>query len=167
MRVARKYAIVAISLLVLAVCIPRRTYLSPAYDVTVVDNSGKALPGLRVRRFLQDYSRGTDTNYSSEAVTDSAGRAHFVGSSQWISFARETLGCISEILKSGPHAGCGSYVDVSVDASHFIETGRREAAEMDAGHRTSLTITLSPCPSGDWYACTEAPHKGTTSPGNQ
>ena len=169
MRVSRKYAIVAIALIAVASFTPRKTYLSPAYDVTVVDNSGKVLPGLRVRRFLEYYSHGANADYSSEAITDSAGAAHFVAVTQWIGFATETFGCLSQILQTGAHASCGSYVDVSVDANTSIETARREGAVNGKSHCRSLVITRSPCPSGDWATCSEALSKKsvTTSPGNR
>jgi hypothetical protein len=169
MRVARKYGIIAISSLVAVSCIPRKTYVSPVYDVAVAGGSGRALPNLKVRRFLEDYSIGTNADYSREAVTDSSGRTHFDADTHWISFARETYGCLSQILQTGSHASCGSDVDISVDAEHFVETGRREESAKRHGHAKSLTISLTPCPSGDWHTCAQvvARKVNSTSPGNR
>jgi hypothetical protein len=169
MRAAKRYGIIAIALLVAAYCIPRKIYLSPAYDVAVADSSGRAIPKQKVWRFLEDYSHGSDANYSGEEITDSEGRTHFDAVTDWISFATESFGCLSEILQSGAHASCGSHVDVSVDANHFIEIGRREEVVNGQSHLKSLTITLTPCPSGDWHTCAEAVDRKAkpTSPGNR
>jgi len=156
MRISRKYAIISIVLLAAASCIPRKTYLSPAYDVVVADASGKALPTLRVSRFLEDYSTGRDADYSSDAITDLAGRTHFDAVTHWISFATEIFGCLREILQTGAHASCGSHVDVSVDANHFIESARSENTVHGRDHLKSLTIILTSCPSGDWHTCAGA-----------
>ena len=169
MRDTRKFGLIAIVVLVAVSCVPRKTYLSPAYDVTVVSDSGKVLSELKVRRFLEDYSHGRDADYSSEAITDSAGRVHFEPVTDWISVATESLGCLSEILQTGAHASCGSHVDVSVDADHFIETGRKEDPVNDHSHLNSLVIALTPCPSDDWHTCAEAIERNakTTSPGSR
>ncbi len=158
---------IAVVLLAAASCIPRKTYISPAYDVTVNDDLGRAIPKLTVRRYLQDYSRGTDFDYSDKAITDSVGRAHFDAVSHWISFATETFGCVKEILQTGAHASCGSYVDVSVDTNNFVEIPNREEVLDGTGHSKSLVIRMTPCPSGDWHACAEAVYTGATYPGNR
>jgi len=128
MRAARKCRILAIVLLIAGSCIPRRTFISPAFDVAVIDNSGNALPKLKVGWNVQDLSGGKDVGSSREAITDSEGRTHFEAVTHWISFAGEFFGCLSEALSRGVQAGCGSYVDVSVDTKNFIETARQEGA---------------------------------------
>ena len=146
-----------LGLILVAVIYPRKSVLVPEYVVTVSDAAGRGLGGVMVRRYVQDYSSGINVDHAIEVGTDLQGRASFPEEDHRISFVGEIFGCGKQILSSGAHASCGVYSDISVSDNHLVEAARVEKS-LQHGRR-SLSFTMSPCPSGDYWACTDSPRR--------
>lgn len=150
----RRIMLIGLALILIALMYPRKSVLASEYIVTVADSKGHTLAGVVVRRFIQDYSSGGDVEHSIEAVTDPQGHASFPEEDHRASVAGAFSGCVRQFLQSGAHASCGVYSDISVDNNHLVEAARLETS-LQHGVR-SLVFTMSPCPSGDYWACTNS-----------
>jgi hypothetical protein len=146
---------VGAALVLLAMAIPRRVYISDEYRVAVTDEAGNPLPQMKVRQFVQDYSFGDVREGTGEIRTDERGGVTFPARTRWLSFGEETLGCVGQIFSQFVHASCGSYTDVSVEPEKFVEASRSEVSDSRQAHRRLLTIRFAACPSGDWITCTQ------------
>jgi hypothetical protein len=152
---ARKTAIlIGLALILIAVMYPRKSILASEYSVTVSDATGRGLAGVAVSRYTQDYSSGRNIDHSIEALTDLQGHASFPEEDHRISIAGEVFGCAKQILATGAHASCGVYSDISVSDHHLVELARSDKALQHG--KGSLSFTMSYCPSGDYWACTDS-----------
>jgi len=143
-----------LAMIVIAVMFPRKSILAPEYLVTVSDGTGHGLAGVMVRRYIQDYSSGRNLDHSIEMETDLEGHASFPEEDHRISVVGEILGCVKKVLETGAHASCGVYSDISVSNNHLVEAARLEKNLQH--NRRSLSLTMSACPSGDYWACTDS-----------
>lgn len=141
-------------LVLIASIYPRKSTPAAGYEVKVADNTGRGLPGVMVRRYIQDYSSGRNIGHSVEVVTDLHGHASFPREDHRASIAGQILGCGKQVLTTGAHASCGMYSDISVSDNHLVEAAR---VEKQLQHGTiSLSLTMSGCPSGDYWACADS-----------
>jgi hypothetical protein len=143
------------AVLAVAACWPREATVGSAYQVKVIDRSGRGLGKLTVHRNIDDYTGREDASISVDAVTDNGGEASFPGEMKRISFAGQALGCARQILSAGAHAGCGTYSDIAVSSNQWVEYARDDKP---AGGGRSLLLTMSECPSGDYWTCANALH---------
>lgn len=146
--------LIGLALILIAVMYPRKSILAPEYVVTVSDATGRGLAGVTVRRYIQDFSSGRNLDHSIDVVTDLQGHASFPQEDHRTSVAGEIFGCAKQVLATGVHASCGVYSDISVSDNHFVEAARLEK-NLRHGRR-SLSLTMSACPSGDYWGCTES-----------
>ena len=147
----RVLALIGLAALVL-ICIPRTIFTVPAYGVIVIDDHGKPLSNLPVSQMREDFSLGGSDGIVN-AQTDSYGRASFESHTRRASIGGEVISCVGQILKTGAHASCGSYYDISASSSNLIEIARNDERLSDKPHHNSLRLTLKSCPSGDWRQC--------------
>jgi hypothetical protein len=136
---------------VLIVLYPRNTTITSEYKVTVVNRAGQALANVDVHRLVLDFSSGTDSDTSMDALTDAGGTARFPRRQRRISLAGELFGCTRQISVAAAHASCGAYSDISVNNRYLIEIGRLDQ-RVDGSHR-NLRLTMGDCPSGDYWRC--------------
>ena len=144
------------ALVLFAIAVPRRVYISDEYRVEITDEAGNPLPQMKVRQYVQDFSFGALREGTPEIKTDERGIGMFPAQTRWLSFGEETLGCAGQILSQFVHASCGSYTDVSVEPEKFVEASPSEVSDAKQAHRRLLTIRLAACPSGDWITCTQS-----------
>ncbi len=147
--------LIGLLLALVAVIYPRKSILASEYAVTVADVTGRGLAGVRLRRYIQDYSSGRNVDHSVEEITNLQGQAFFPEEDHRVSIAGEIFGCAKQILTTGAHASCGTYSDITVSNNHLVEQARVEK-DLAQGRR-SLRLTMSACPSGDYWACTDSP----------
>src|ERR1700760_878122 len=62
----RRTLLIGLALVLLIASIyPRKSTFAAEYEVTVADTTGRGLPGVIVRRYIQDYSSGGNIDHSS------------------------------------------------------------------------------------------------------
>jgi len=108
MKARRKYLIgIAV---VLAMLWPIKTLSAPAWDVTVVDESGVPVAGITVRESYQNYS-AESTGHEEDQQTDIQGEAKFTRKTLSASLLQRVFG-IARSATGGVHASFGphSYV---------------------------------------------------------
>ena len=156
----RRKLLLSIGLVILVlILVPSRTVFVPDYEIMVFGDSGQPLSGIQINQYFQDYSSGRSSDLSADALTDIHGHASFPSQSHWNSLGGIILGCASQILQTGAHASCGTYVDISVANPNLVETARNEQKLDDRPHHRSLKFTMKPCPSGDYWQCIGQPQR--------
>ena len=106
----RKFVAVLVALAAIAGVYPVSYQLCPRWDVTVVDGSGKPLPGMTVRRSCKDYSGGAQSE--EDRRTDEHGKASFDERRVRSPALLRWLGNVLNVATQGVHASFGrhSYV---------------------------------------------------------
>jgi hypothetical protein len=147
----RRIVLGGCAVLAFVALLPRQATIGTAYQVKVIDRTGLGVSQLTVHRNIEDFTGGEEANRSLDAVTDNQGEASFPAEVKRISLAGQMLGCVRQILSTGAHASCGTYSNIAVSSGQWIEVARKDTAA--SGRRRSLLLTLSECPSGDYWTC--------------
>lgn len=106
----RKLAAVLVVLAAMFGAYPASYLGCPNWEVTVVDESGRPLPGMTVRRSCNDYSAGIHRD--EDRVTDERGKAAFEAQQFRSAILGRWLRNVGNALAGGVHASFGrnSYV---------------------------------------------------------
>ena len=106
----RKLAAALLALVAVVGFYPVSYSVCPTWNVTVLDESGKPLSGMTVRRSCNDYS--TRTHLEEDRVTDQYGRASFNAKRLRVARFIRWGENIGNVVSQGVHAsfGCHSYV---------------------------------------------------------
>jgi len=106
----RKLVTALIAIVAIAALYPTSYLVCPTWNVTVLDESGKPLPGMTVRRSCNDYSAGIHT--AEDRKTDRRGKASFDAQRARVPRLIRWAGNVVNVMTQGAHAsfGCYSYV---------------------------------------------------------
>ncbi len=136
--------------------VPREKVLVPRYEVLLVDGAGKPLANVAVHQYQQDYSSSPSVDRTVEAVTNTEGLASFNSVEHTLTSGSEIVGCASQIVSTGAHASCGFHADITASSSNYVETARDVSTPRGEPHQRKLKLTLTNCPSGNYFECSES-----------
>jgi hypothetical protein len=105
----RRFAVVAAAL-VFVVAIPIPATHCPHWDVTVVDQSGRPVPGVTVRLSYTNYS-AEDEHHQMDRTTDDSGQVAFPKETLWASSLRRVFYTVLS-ARADVHASFGPSASV-------------------------------------------------------
>ncbi len=105
------------AVLIVVAFIPMDHTVSKNWNVTVADELGKPVGGVRVTEVWQNYSL-EKASHQEEVATHVDGTAFFPKRTIPSSFAQRLLGCLGQVGLTGFHTSCGDSSEVMVERKH-------------------------------------------------
>ena len=106
----RRFAVVAAALLLVLAAIPIPSTHCPHWNVTVVDQSGRPVPGVTVRLSYTNYS-AEDERHEIDKRADESGQVAFPKETLWASSLRRIFYTVLS-ARAGVHASFGPFASV-------------------------------------------------------